>query len=48
MTKAMAEFCTGVLDPNKDADWNAYLKEINDLGYPIWLELAQTTYDKQK
>ena len=48
MTRAMSEFCTGVLDPNKDSDWNAYLKEINDLGYPIWLELAQSTYDKQK
>ena len=46
--KAMTEFCTGVLDPNSDADWNAYLKELNDLGMSVWLELAQTTYDKQK
>lgn len=48
MNKAMGEFCTGVLDPNKDSDWSAYLKEIDSLGMPIWLELAQTTYDKQK
>ena len=48
MEKAMAEFCTGVLDPNSDADWNAYLKQVNDLGLPVWLELAQTTYDKTK
>lgn len=48
MTRAMSEFCTGILDPNSDADWNAYLKELNDLGYPIWLELAQNTYNKQK
>ena len=46
--KAMTEFCTGVLDPNSDADWNAYLKELDDLGMQVWLELAQTTYDKQK
>ena len=46
--KAQAEFCTGVLDPNKDSDWNAYLKQLNDLGLPVWLELVQTAYDRSK
>ena len=44
--KAQAEFCTGVMDPNKDSDWNAYLKELDSLGLPVWLELVQTAYDR--
>jgi len=46
--KAQTEFCTGVLDPNSDKDWNAYLAELDKLGLPLWLELAQTYYNKTK
>jgi len=46
--RAQTEFCTGVLDPNNDSHWNAYLKEMDDLGLDIWLELNQTVYDRQK
>ena len=45
-SKAMTEFCTGVLDPNKDADWNAYIKELEDLGLDIVQEFYQTAYDR--
>lgn len=45
-TTAQTEFCTGKRDPNSDADWNAYLKELNDLGVKDCLDLAQTVYDR--
>ncbi len=45
-SKAQAEFCTGVLDPNKDADWNAYLKELEELGLQVVVDYAQAGYDR--
>jgi len=45
-SKAQTEFCTGVLDPNSDADWNAYIKELEDLGLDIVLDYVQTAYDR--
>ena len=45
-TKAQTEFCTGVLDPNDDAAWQAYIKQLEDLGLQAYLELAQTAYDR--
>ena len=45
-SKAQTEFCTGILDPNKDADWNAYLKELEDLGLQVVVDYVQTAYDR--
>lgn len=45
-TKAQTEFCTGILDPNSDADWNAYIKQLEDLGLAQVLESCQTSYDR--
>lgn len=44
--KAQTEFCSGVLDPNKDSDWNAYIKELEDLGLKTALDIYQTAYDR--
>jgi putative aldouronate transport system substrate-binding protein len=44
--KAQTEFCTGILDPNSDADWNEYLKQLNDLGLPIVMDYMQAGYDR--
>ena len=45
-SKAQTEFCTGVLDPYSDKDWNAYLKELEDLGLSIVMDYVQTAYDR--
>lgn len=35
-------------DINNDADWNAYIKELEDLGIETWREQAQKLYDEQQ
>ncbi len=46
--KEMA-FVTGVgADINSDADWNAFLKELEDLGLAEYQKYVQTAYDRQK
>ena len=45
---AMSEFCTGVRDPNDDAEWQAYLDDLAALKFERWAELAQASYDRQK
>jgi len=47
VTSAMSEFCMGRRDPNSDADWNTYLKELSALKHERWAELAQASYDRQ-
>ena len=46
MRHARAEFCSGVLDPNSDADWNAYLKALENMHEPEWMEIGQAAYDR--
>ena len=41
-----AEFCTGVLDPANDADWQSYLDGLDALHYDRWIELAQIGYNR--
>lgn len=41
------DFCKGSMDPNSDADWNNYLKRLDDLGLKNALDLAQFAYDRQ-
>jgi putative aldouronate transport system substrate-binding protein len=47
-SKAQTEFCTGILDPNSDADWNNYLKELKDLGLDDFRNLVQTAFDRNQ
>lgn len=41
-----AEFITGVKDPNNDADWEAFLDDMEDKGLYDWLDAAQDAYDR--
>jgi len=45
---AFKEFSLGRKDPNSDADWNAYLKDLEKLHFERWAELGQASYDRQK
>lgn len=45
---ALAEFTTGVRDPNDDAQWQAYIKEIKALGYEEYVSIVQARYDSLK
>lgn len=47
VNEARALFITGEMDPNKDADWNAYLKELEGLGEATLVSVAQSAYDRQ-
>ncbi len=42
-----SSFVTGTMDPNKDSDWNSYVKQLNDLGLEDWKAVAQKAYDRQ-
>ena len=47
--KARANFCNGVIDPANDADWNAYIKGLEALGYTdLWIAVAQESWDNSK
>ncbi len=41
-----AEFITGVKDPNSDADWEAFLDELEEKGMYDWMDAAQDAYDR--
>ena len=41
-----AQFCTGLMDPRSDADWQAYLEGRKSLRYDEWVALAQTADDR--
>lgn len=41
----LAKFVTGNLDPNNDADWNAYVEELNNIGVEEYLTILQNGYD---
>lgn len=40
------DFIKGTMNPNSDADWNAYLKELNKLGLKDWVDVAQKAYNR--
>jgi putative aldouronate transport system substrate-binding protein len=46
--QAVAEFVTGTRDINNDGAWNAYTRDLNNMGLERWLKAAQATYDRQK
>lgn len=39
-------FTIGEMDPNNDADWESYLKELNNLQYKELLAVDQMVYDR--
>lgn len=41
----LAKFVTGSLDPNNDADWEAYVGELQNIGIEDYLKILQTGYD---
>jgi len=43
--EARALFATGAMDPNSDADWQAYLDALEGQGLSDYIDAAQTTYD---
>ena len=42
----LALFAVGDLDPYSDADWNNYVKTLNDMGLATWEKLGQQAYDR--
>jgi len=42
------EFCMGYKDPNDDAVWNEYVKELESLGLNEILAVAQASFDRQQ
>lgn len=44
--EARALFVSGVMDPNKDADWEAYLSNLSAQGLDDYLEVTQTAYTR--
>ncbi|MFZ4895599.1 ABC transporter substrate-binding protein [Plantibacter sp. Mn2098] len=48
ITQANAEFVTGQRNINDDAAWKSYVKDLNDLGMPRYLEIWQKMYDAGK
>jgi putative aldouronate transport system substrate-binding protein len=46
--QSIAEFTIGTRDINNDTAWNAYLRELDNMGLQQWLRIAQTTYNRQK
>ena len=46
MLESRAQFITGVLDPNDDAVWEKYLKELEVNGESDLLEAAQSAYTR--
>lgn len=46
--QSLAEFVTGVRDPNDDAQWEAYLNELKALGYEEYISIVQARYDSME
>lgn len=46
--QARGEFCTGARDISNDADWQAYLDELEGIGLTEYLEINQTAYERTK
>lgn len=46
LLETRAQFATGVLDPNNDADWQTYLDTLEGLGLSKYLGVSQTAYTR--
>lgn len=47
IVEARNYFVNGTTDPSNDADWSTYLKELDKLGLPKYLDIVQAAYDRQ-
>ena len=45
--QSIAEFIIGTRDINSDTAWNAYRRELDNMGLQQWIRIAQATYEKQ-
>jgi len=45
---ALAEFVTGIRNPNDDKQWEAYLNELKAIGYEEFIAINQARYDSMK
>ncbi|MGI6725633.1 MAG: extracellular solute-binding protein [Christensenellales bacterium] len=43
---SLAEFVTGVRNPNDDGQWQNYLNELKAIGYEEYISIVQARYDK--
>lgn len=48
VNRSLCLFVSGKQDPTDDAQWNAYLKELDTIGLEKWLQMTQDAYDAQK
>jgi putative aldouronate transport system substrate-binding protein len=48
VNQSIAEFTIGTRDINSDTAWNAYLRELDNMGLQQWLRIAQATYNQQR
>ncbi len=46
IAESMTSFITGTLDINSDNDWNAYVKELEKMGYAKMRDIVQGAYDR--
>jgi putative aldouronate transport system substrate-binding protein len=46
--QSIAEFVTGARDISSDAAWNAYLRDLDNMGLQKWIAIAQSTYNRQR
>jgi hypothetical protein len=44
----LAEFVTGVRNPNDDSQWQQYLNELKAIGYEEYISIVQARYDVAK
>jgi putative aldouronate transport system substrate-binding protein len=48
VNQSIAEFVTGARDINNDAQWNAYLRQLDNLGLQKWIQISQTAYGRMR
>jgi len=46
VAESTAAFCVGQKDINNDADWSAYVRQLNSMGLPNVLAVVQKVYDR--
>ena len=46
--RSIAEFITGARDISNDTAWNAYLRELDNMGLQQWVRIAQAQYNRQR
>jgi putative aldouronate transport system substrate-binding protein len=46
--QSIAEFVISSRDINNDTLWNAYLRELDNMGQQTWLQAAQATFNRQR